>query len=302
MGPPARRLGAWSLALLLVLVACSGGEEPRSAPASGAPTSTPSASDQELADTAAAAVEERLDIYEGAYPGALVLLRFGEETRFVTAGYADLRSRTAMTDRHRFQIGSVTKTMVAAALMQLVETEEVRLALATSEPPPYAPDDTSSYSNTNYLLLGLLLERATGQDLATVLQERVFAPLDMSDTSLLPARVTEQPLVRGYDGQRDVTLDRLASCCWGAGGVVSSARDLDAFIEAFFAGRLVGPGSVQEMSSSRGFLVLGGSGYGLGVGLQNTRAVWSSATAAVCRDSPRKPGPTRAAPGQRSCW
>ena len=130
--------------------------------------------------------------------------------------------------------------------------------------------DTSSYSNTNYLLLGLLLERATGQDLATVLQERVFAPLDMSDTSLLPARVSERPLVRGYDGQRDVTLDRLASCCWGAGGVVSSARDLDAFIEAFFAGRLVGPGSVQEMSSSRGFLVLGGSGYGLGVGLQNT--------------------------------
>jgi D-alanyl-D-alanine carboxypeptidase len=322
VGPRSWRLGAWSLALLLVLTACSGGEEPRSAPSGNTASSTAEGSDAQVADAAAAAVEERLDLYEGDYPGALALIRVGEETRFITAGYADVPSQEEMSDRHRFQIGSVTKTMVSTALLQLVESGDIELsdtveqwlpglvpggdritieqllsmrsglydytesprfrwqsqrdpteqvALAMQEPPPYAPDETSSYSNTNYLLLGLLLESATGQDLAAVLQDRVFTPLDMSDTSLLPARVTEPPLVQGYEGRRDVTLEDLVSCCWAAGGVVSSARDLDTFIGAVLDGSLLPPETVGAMTRSRGLLVnRGGTEYGLGVGRQTT--------------------------------
>jgi D-alanyl-D-alanine carboxypeptidase len=262
------------------------------------------ATDVATADAAADAVEERLEEYRGTYPGALVLLRVGDEIRFVTAGYADRRTRKRMTERHRFPVGSVTKTMVATVVLQLVEDGELRLSdsvehwlpglvprgdritvaqllshhsglynftdsprfrwtsgwepveilrLATTEEPAFAPGARASYSNTNYIVLGLLVERITGKRLADVMREQVFAPAGMSDTSLATDRVTEPPRVHGYEGRQDVTLDDL-SAAWAAGGVVSSARDLDAFLHALTGGRLLASATFDDMARPRGRL------------------------------------------------
>ncbi len=77
--------------------------------------------------------------------------------------------------------------------------------LATQERPESEPDEQSSYSNTNYVLLGLVVEQVTGQPLEEVLEERVFDPARMSDTSMSPERVTDPPVVRGYQGGRVAT-------------------------------------------------------------------------------------------------
>lgn len=321
-----RRWAALAVALGVLLTSCSD-DQPRPADSSAAPSKSPDAvddatTDVSAADAAADAVEERLEIFRGIYPGAVVLLRVGDETRFVTAGHADLGKRTRITERHRFQIASVTKTMVATIVLQLVEDDELELAdsvdswlpgqvpggdritveqllshrsglydftdsprfrwinrwgpvdivrLATTEEPVSAPDTQSSYSNTNYVLLGLLIERITGKDLAEVMQKQIFAPVGMTDTSADTARVTDPPLVRGYDGRRDVTLDDLSSVL-AAGGVVSSARDLDAFFDALTGGRLLTSATFHDMARPRGRLVnRQDSEYGLGLGRGETR-------------------------------
>ncbi|MEV0611877.1 serine hydrolase domain-containing protein [Nonomuraea sp. NPDC050404] len=123
------------------------------------------------------------------------------------------------------------------------------------------PGQAFSYSNTNYILLGMIIERLTGRTLADELDRRIFGPLDMS-RSYLPTKPPEGirgPHGHGYhpDEQgrlRDV--DRLnASVLWAAGGVVSTTRDISAFQSAFARGDLLS----AEMRELRRSILGGGS-------------------------------------------
>ena len=67
-----------------------------------------------------------------------------------------------------------------------VWTPQELLDIAFAQPPNFAPGAEYEYSNTNYVLLGLIVEQLDGQPLATVFEERLFEPLGMTDT-LLPA-------------------------------------------------------------------------------------------------------------------
>ncbi|GLY88007.1 serine hydrolase domain-containing protein [Actinoallomurus iriomotensis] len=116
-----------------------------------------------------------------------------------------------------------------------------------SRPRTGEPGEKFSYSNTNYTLLGLIIERLTGHDLATELHDRLFGPLGMTRTYFLvkPPDGIKGPHGHGYypdaDGDlRDV--DRFnASFGSGAGGVVSTTHDVSAFYRAFTEGKLLPP-------------------------------------------------------------
>ncbi|HEX5918733.1 MAG TPA: serine hydrolase domain-containing protein [Nocardioides sp.] len=317
---------ALAVTAAVLLLGCSPGSPGTDAPSAPAAsrTSDPAATVRPSADEAVSRVEDLLEAYRGTYPGAIVLVRVGDEIRSVSGGRAAVGGEDQITERHRFPIGSVSKTMVAAAVLQLVADGELQLTdsverwlpgvvprgdritvehllahrsglynytespefewtpgwtprdilrLATTEPPVHAPDTESSYSNTNYIVLGLIVERVTGQRLEAVLQQRVFTPAGMVDTSLEAARVADPPRVRGYEGRRDVTPDDL-SFAWAAGGVVSSARDLDAFFQALTSGELLGAAVFHDMTRPRGELRNGGNAeYGLGLGHRNLRCV-----------------------------
>ncbi|WP_460346797.1 serine hydrolase domain-containing protein [Actinoallomurus acanthiterrae] len=116
-----------------------------------------------------------------------------------------------------------------------------------SRPRTGKPGEKFSYSNTNYTLLGLIIERLTGHDLATELHNRLFGPLGMTKTYFLvkPPDGIKGPHGHGYypdaNGRlRDV--DRFnASFGSGAGGVVSTTHDVSAFYRAFTQGKLLPP-------------------------------------------------------------
>ncbi|MEV4000917.1 serine hydrolase domain-containing protein [Actinomadura sp. NPDC049753] len=118
------------------------------------------------------------------------------------------------------------------------------------------PGGSWSYSNTNYTLLGMIIERATGHDLGTELHDHLFGPLGMTRSHLMatPPDGVEGPHGHGYypdaDGRvRDV--DRFnASLTGGAGGVVSTAHDVSAFQRAFAQGRLLPP-ELQRILTDR---------------------------------------------------
>ena len=154
------------------------------------------------------------------------------------------------------------------------------VAIATGHRPLFAPGNRFSYSNTNYILAGLVIERAGGQPLATQLQQRIFGPLDLGDTEL---PVTEQalasPYVHGYAprdkdwrvtdgpaGLLDVTkMD--PSWAWAAGAMVSTTADLAHFYQALLGGQLLDPKQLQAMQTTVDASQQFGHGVRYGLGL-----------------------------------
>jgi hypothetical protein len=201
---------------------------------------------------------------------------------------ADVHANSRLQVGDRFRIGSVTKTFVATAVLQLVAENQSRLdepvarllprlladgeritirdllahrsgladvadnpavlegrrsnwspqklvKWASQQPRISAPGRAFHYSSTNYLVLGLVVERVTHQTLSAVLAHRIIAPLGLSNTSFEPAFITG-PHVHGYQfpshqgivDARAVPRDlekRSVRWAGAAGLLVSSAAD-----------------------------------------------------------------------------
>ncbi|MFG6191584.1 serine hydrolase domain-containing protein [Nonomuraea sp. JJY05] len=121
-----------------------------------------------------------------------------------------------------------------------------------SQPRTGEPGEKFSYSNTNYTLLGMIIEKVTGRSLASEFARRLFVPLGMSRTyqAVKPPQGIEGPHGHGYstDAEGKVhDMDRLnASYGNGAGGVISTSRDISAFYRAFNQGKLL-PTALQKL-------------------------------------------------------
>ncbi|ROP39521.1 serine hydrolase domain-containing protein [Saccharothrix texasensis] len=164
------------------------------------------------------------------------------------------------------------------------------VAVAVSHPPLFAPGERWDYSNTNYTLIGMVLEAVTGRPYTDLVERQVLRPLGMGDTyfadgtgfrgrhargyepdaehlgPLLPPGV---PVGDGFAGPRrhehvDVTGIDLGPA-WAAGGLISTPADWRRFLTALMSGRLIPRHLLAEM---RDAVPQGGSsphGYGLGV-------------------------------------
>jgi D-alanyl-D-alanine carboxypeptidase len=117
--------------------------------------------------------------------------------------------------------------------------------------PPAAPGQYS-YSNTNYVLLGLVVEQVTGRSYAAEAERRIIAPLGLTGTSF-PGSRTSLPAPHGRafasDGADVTDLDpRVAGA---AGELVTTLADLDRFYAALLSGRLLPPHWLREMLDTR---------------------------------------------------
>jgi D-alanyl-D-alanine carboxypeptidase len=151
------------------------------------------------------------------------------------------------------------------------------LDLAAAQPPVFAPGRGFFYSNTNYNLLGLIIERITRRSWRRQVTRRVIRPLRLARTDL-PApghRSIEGAHARGYaelDGMMiDVTrVDPSFAGAAGAGALVTTVQDLARFVDALFKARLFRRrGTLRQMlepapAQGEGGLV----GYGLGIELR----------------------------------
>ncbi|WP_280511262.1 serine hydrolase domain-containing protein [Nocardia farcinica] len=160
--------------------------------------------------------------------------------------------------------------IAAAENRTLAPAEAVSTALA--HPAQFAPGTRYAYTNTNYIVLGLLIERVTGRSYADELRDRIITPLGLTDT-YLPApgeREIRGEHPHGYldtpDGVIDVSRIE-PSIPWAAGALVSTGRDLNTFWRALVDGRLVPAPQLAEMTTPQdGASEDEGRGYGLGVG------------------------------------
>jgi CubicO group peptidase (beta-lactamase class C family) len=118
-------------------------------------------------------------------------------------------------------------------------TFEQTIAWTKSIPPLFAPDTPhkAHYSDTNFQLLGRIIEIITAEPLALTMQKRIIQPLNLRQTYLYQNPQDDTPLHLYY--RSEPLRIPLAMASFGAdGGVVATARELLAFIEAFFTGKL----------------------------------------------------------------
>ncbi|MEZ5317773.1 MAG: serine hydrolase domain-containing protein [Vicinamibacterales bacterium] len=153
---------------------------------------------------------------------------------------------------------------------------EEELAYLFGTPPPFAPGEGWDYSDTNYIVLGLILERVTGTALYDEVSRRFLRPLGL--TRVVPSTSRRIPgLVPGYAGPRDplglpdrVLVDGTfvinPQFEWTGGGYATSARDLARWGHALYTGRAIPLPALRRMVDAAVPARLGpGTSYGLGV-------------------------------------
>ncbi|MCV0402567.1 MAG: beta-lactamase family protein [Chloroflexi bacterium] len=264
-----------------------------------APTSTPTAPPDTGADYAAAIEAARTTA--GARGITFAAVRDGQLLWSGAAG-RDREGDARLAADDPLVIGSVTKTFVAATVLQMVEEGRLDLddrlrehlpdlrrfagdvsirqlldhtsgladvfndttrrgleehpehpwtsaeILASVHAPWYEPGKGWAYANTNYYLLGLLVERIGGATLADEIGTRFLEPLGLSHTRVLTGTEEGGPLSPAW-----------ATIFWGSGAMSASAADLARWGDALYGSDLLTEASLEAMSE------LNDHDYGLGV-------------------------------------
>jgi CubicO group peptidase (beta-lactamase class C family) len=124
------------------------------------------------------------------------------------------------------------------------------LARIRDLPLRFQPGTQARYSNSGYILLGMIIERASGVSYESFLRTAIFEPLEMHDTGvdsnslILPSRSSGYRL----NGTRLVPADYIdMSVPFAAGDLYSTTHDLGRWAEALFGGRILGPQSLSKM-------------------------------------------------------
>jgi D-alanyl-D-alanine carboxypeptidase len=105
----------------------------------------------------------------------------------------------------------------------------------------FNPGTEYHYSNSDNIIVGLMIQAATGQSYRSELQSKVLGPLKLSATSLPQDAAVPSPFISGYDldppnAPTDVTNFFAAGWSWASGGVIATPQDLTSFIRAYVSG------------------------------------------------------------------
>jgi len=149
------------------------------------------------------------------------------------------------------------------------------LEYARNQDSYFSPDTDVLYSNTNYILLGMIIEKVAGKPFYEVFEERLFEPLGMKSTQFAAEDPVPKGIVRGYvDFYSNFNLiNSTYYSGWdyytADGGLISNAHDLNVFLHALFNGQVLTEVSMNKMldwqepkeQETEGFK----TSYGLGI-------------------------------------
>ncbi len=243
-----------------------------------------------------------------------VLIAEGDKVLYSRGfGYANLETKTKNTPATKFRVGSITKTITAVMILQLIESKQISLDTPLSKFFPsvpnakriniehllqhrsglfnltnledyfsymaipqsqsqmlerinnleinFEPGAQFEYSNTNYILLGFILEKITGKTYAEVLEEKIVKPLGLTDTYLgqkigtfSNEAYSYTPNTLGWIPATETDM----SVPSAAGAIVSNPTDLHRFIRGLFKEQLTSSNTLQQMLTIK-------DGYGYGV-------------------------------------
>lgn len=159
---------------------------------------------------------------------------------------------------------------------QRVRTDQDLLDVAFRHEPDFAPGTSWSYSNTNYIVIGMLLRTVTGRSLAELVRQRIAGPLGLKHTYVADPRATTtgRGYAHGYSvtfagsapAYTDISAWPLGGFAGAAGAIISTPGDLSHFFSALLSGKLMSARQLGQMKTTvplpEGW---GDGGYGLGL-------------------------------------
>ena len=141
------------------------------------------------------------------------------------------------------------------------KTQKEILDIISKQTPDFKPGEQAEYSNTNYILLGYIIEKLTGKSYAENLKSRITNKLNLKNT-YVGSKINEknnEAYSYDFDGINwTVANETDMSLPGGAGNIVSNTSDLIKFINGLFAGKLVNDSSLAQMKTIK-------DGYGMGM-------------------------------------
>ncbi|MFC8270067.1 serine hydrolase domain-containing protein [Streptomyces cinereoruber] len=148
-------------------------------------------------------------------------------------------------------------------------TPQQLLDYSFRHPVNFQPDARFEYSNTNLILLGLVVEKVSGQPLKDFLRENITEPAGLPDTFLPTGAEFPQPHAQGYTDQgggpaQEIATDWDPSWAWAAGAMISTVRDLRSWARTVATGTLLEPNTQAERLVPRSTFAPG-IGYGMGI-------------------------------------
>jgi CubicO group peptidase (beta-lactamase class C family) len=160
---------------------------------------------------------------------------------------------------------TITDYVMPVPVHELATTEQY-LAVLGGHPTAFPPGERFAYCNGGFVVLALIAERTSGVPFHELVRHRVSEPAGMFDTEFLRSDELPGSAALGYlsvDGPR-TNVFHLPVFGSGDGGIYSTAADLSSLWSAFFGGRIVSRGSVDEMVRPRSDVPREESRYGLG--------------------------------------
>lgn len=147
------------------------------------------------------------------------------------------------------------------------------VALAMTHQPNFEPGTDWYYSNTNYVLAGMVIEKATGSPYGEEIRDRILTPLGLRATSVPGTRTTlPQPSSRAYSKLAESTtgptydVTKLnPSLGHAAGEMISNSSDLNRFYTALLKGKLLPSRQLKAMKTTVKVEDIPNAGYGLGL-------------------------------------
>ncbi len=168
---------------------------------------------------------------------------------------------------HRSGIPNYLDAALANGRTVLPTSPEAILGLMAAQPLDFVPGSRFEYSNTNYVALGLIVERVTNESLATYERRAIFRPAKMHSTFVGTAPAGS-PVAVGYTSRGKATVAKPGDPSWyfACGDILSTVGDLARFDRALMDGRLLAPATFAEMvKAARPAPGFGNARYGYGV-------------------------------------
>jgi len=154
---------------------------------------------------------------------------------------------------HRSGLYNFTSDTLYSSYETKPQSEAAMLSVMEKEKPAFEPDAKAEYSNTNFVLLGYIIEKITGKPYPEALKERITSKIGLTDTyyggKINPAN--NEAYSYSYQGEWKQEPETDMSIPGGAGALVSTPTDLVKFIEALFAGKLISQSSLNQMKTMR---------------------------------------------------
>jgi D-alanyl-D-alanine carboxypeptidase len=147
----------------------------------------------------------------------------------------------------------------------LPHSPQAMVDVAIDHGADFPPGTAWSYSNTGYVLLGMILEAASGKNAGAVLLEQAFAPAGLERTFLDGDHMLPEPLAPGYAANGgNVTQALHPSVPWTAGAVVADVGDVARWTTALHRGEVL---SDEGLAAMREVVPTGNAGHAYGLGM-----------------------------------